>query len=97
MTDGAIYEEYMATNGHSDSENVTPPPPVRLQSSSTSPSPLASANIPLERPPAGEKPRMSYAQMIAEALMTREDRMLTLSEIYQAINRRLVNMIHVEH
>jgi hypothetical protein len=36
------------------------------------------------------KPRMSYAQLIAEALMNASDGMLTLSEIYQAIRWRLV-------
>ena len=35
-----------------------------------------------------EKPRMSYAQLIAEALMAAPDRMLTLAEIYAAIHRR---------
>lgn len=34
------------------------------------------------------KPRMSYAQLIAEALMNAADGMLTLSEIYQAISAR---------
>lgn len=33
------------------------------------------------------KPKMSYAQLIAEALMTDSDRMLTLAEIYTAINK----------
>lgn len=36
----------------------------------------------------GEKPRMSYAQLIAEALVNAPDGMLTLSEIYQAISQR---------
>ena len=31
------------------------------------------------------KPKLSYAQMIAEALMAAEDRMLTLSEIYNSV------------
>jgi hypothetical protein len=36
-----------------------------------------------------EKPRLSYAQLIAEALLgAGEERMLTLSEIYQAISRK---------
>lgn len=34
------------------------------------------------------KPKMSYAQLIAEALLTGQDRMLTLNEIYIAINRQ---------
>jgi hypothetical protein len=34
------------------------------------------------------KPRMSYAQLIAEALMNASEGMLTLSEIYQAISAR---------
>ncbi len=34
------------------------------------------------------KPRMSYAQLIAEALMNAGDGMLTLSEIYQAISAK---------
>ena len=40
-------------------------------------------------PPCGvEKPRLSYAQMIAEALMQAEDRMLPLCEIYTYINQK---------
>jgi len=35
-----------------------------------------------------EKPRMSYAQLIAEALVNAPDGMLTLSEIYNAISAR---------
>jgi len=35
-----------------------------------------------------EKPRMSYAQLIAEALVNAPDGMLTLSEIYSAISAR---------
>merc|ERR1719219_848495 len=35
-----------------------------------------------------EKPRMSYAQLIAEALVHAPDGMLTLSEIYAAISAR---------
>ena len=35
-----------------------------------------------------EKPRMSYAQLIAEALINAPDGMLTLSEIYLAISGR---------
>lgn len=35
-----------------------------------------------------EKPRMSYAQLIAEALVNAPDGMLTLSEIYAAISAR---------
>ncbi len=35
-----------------------------------------------------EKPKLSYAQMIAEALMATEERMLPLAEIYAAINKR---------
>merc|ERR1711881_145386 len=35
-----------------------------------------------------EKPRMSYAQLIAEALINAPDGMLTLSEIYLAISAR---------
>ena len=31
------------------------------------------------------KPKLSYAQLIAEALMAAEDRMLTLSEIYTSV------------
>jgi hypothetical protein len=34
------------------------------------------------------KPKMSYAQLIAEALMTGPDRMLTLNEVYIAINKQ---------
>lgn len=34
------------------------------------------------------KPKMSYAQLIAEALLTGQDRMLTLNEIYIAINKQ---------
>lgn len=34
------------------------------------------------------KPKMSYAQLIAEALLTGTDRMLTLNEIYIAINKK---------
>jgi len=34
------------------------------------------------------KPKMSYAQLIAEALLTGPDRMLTLNEIYIAINKQ---------
>ena len=34
------------------------------------------------------KPKMSYAQLIAEALLTGSDRMLTLNEIYIAINKQ---------
>lgn len=34
------------------------------------------------------KPKMSYAQLIAEALLTGQDRMLTLNEIYIAINKK---------
>lgn len=34
------------------------------------------------------KPKMSYAQLIAEALLTGVDRMLTLNEIYIAINKQ---------
>lgn len=34
------------------------------------------------------KPKMSYAQLIAEALLTGPDRMLTLNEIYIAINKK---------
>ena len=37
---------------------------------------------------AEEKPRMSYAQLIAEALVNAPDGMLTLSEIYSAISAR---------
>ncbi len=40
-------------------------------------------------PPCGaEKPRLSYAQMIAEALMQAEERMLPLCEIYTYINQK---------
>ena len=35
-----------------------------------------------------EKPRMSYAQLIAEGLVNAPDGMLTLSEIYNAISAR---------
>ena len=35
-----------------------------------------------------EKPRMSYAQLIAEALVNAPDGMLTLSEIFNAISAR---------
>ena len=34
------------------------------------------------------KPKMSYAQLIAEALLTGRERMLTLNEIYIAINKK---------
>ena len=34
------------------------------------------------------KPKMSYAQLIAEALLTGQDRMLTLNEIYIAVNKQ---------
>jgi len=34
------------------------------------------------------KPKMSYAQLIAEALLTGQDRMLTLNDIYIAINKK---------
>merc|ERR1712020_393648 len=34
------------------------------------------------------KPKMPYAQLIAEALLTGPDRMLTLNEIYIAINKQ---------
>ena len=39
-------------------------------------------------PNSEEKPRMSYAQLIAEALVNAPDGMLTLSEIYAAISAR---------
>ncbi len=53
----------------------------------------SAASTPSGPPPAlgsdgTEKPRMSYAQLIAEALMSSDDRMLPLAEIYHAINRR---------
>ena len=34
------------------------------------------------------KPKMSYAQLIAEALLTGSERMLTLNDIYIAINKQ---------
>ena len=34
------------------------------------------------------KPKMSYAQLIAEALLTGTERMLTLNDIYIAINKQ---------
>lgn len=58
---------------YSDTENTTPPPSISDLTPECSP---------------GEKPRLSYAQLIAEALMTRKDQMMTLSEIYQAISRK---------
>ena len=59
-------------DSYSDSENATPPPFNDSDGENRT----------------TEKPRMSYAQLIAEALLNRSDRMLTLSEIYAAINRR---------
>ena len=60
-----------------------------------SPSPIMPPPLPqLEpkitpHPPCGvEKPRLSYAQMIAESLMQAEDRMLPLCEIYTYINQK---------
>jgi len=64
-------------------------------SATHSPSPIMPPTTPqLEpkitpHPPCGaEKPRLSYAQMIAEALMQAEDRMLPLCEIYTYINQK---------
>ena len=37
---------------------------------------------------ASEKPRMSYAQLIAEALIDAPDRMLTVSNIFNAITTK---------
>ena len=56
---------------------IMPPPPPQLEPKIT------------PHPPCGvEKPRLSYAQMIAEALMQAEDRMLPLCEIYTYINQK---------
>ena len=44
--------------------------------------------IPAQNCSPGEKPRLSYAQMIAEALMNAPDKSLPLAEIYQYISRR---------
>ena len=56
---------------------IMPPQPPQLEPKIT------------PHPPCGvEKPRLSYAQMIAEALMQAEDRMLPLCEIYTYINQK---------
>ena len=61
---------------HSPSPIMPPPPPH--------PEPKITPH-----PPCGiEKPRLSYAQMIAESLMQAEDRMLPLCEIYTYINQK---------
>ncbi len=101
---GTHYQEEVYANGFSDSENTTPPPSGTANvilpptanvsgnrrrsghNSSTSASPAGPA--PVLGADGTEKPRMSYAQLIAEALMSSEDRMLPLAEIYQAINKR---------
>ena len=71
-----LNSSYEDENNYSDSENTTPPPYFNDNENDS------------DFEVSHEKPRMSYAQLIAEALLSRQDRMLTLSEIYQAINRK---------
>lgn len=93
------YQEETYTE-YSDSENTTPPPGsgdniilpptanVSGNRKSSSSSSTPGGTKPVLGADGSEKPRMSYAQLIAEALMSTEDRMLPLAEIYAAINKR---------
>ncbi len=99
---GTHFQEEVYGNGFSDRENTTPPPSSRSTNIILPPTANVSGNRrrsstgtsansgppPVLGADGTEKPRMSYAQLIAEALMSTEDRMLPLAEIYQAINKR---------
>ena len=60
-----------------------PHSPVEIQDMPSSP-----PSSPSSSDSSHAKPKMSYAQLIAEALMTDSNRMLTLNEIYIAINKQ---------
>ncbi len=88
------------SNGVHSTSVILPPTAANVSSSSSSSkqqrrksAPVSSTTAPAGPPPVlgadgTEKPKMSYAQLIAEALMSSEDRMLPLAEIYQTINKR---------